>query len=63
MEIAKGIATEIEMGRGGNKEANNFVELKHAFVNYYFNIYNCKKQLNYPNIKSVLFSFKVASLR
>jgi hypothetical protein len=43
METVKGTVLEMEMGRGGGgRTANNFFQLNHAFVNYYFNIYNYK---------------------
>ncbi len=58
METVKGTVLETDMGRGGGglgKDMHSSTIILTSII--------IKQQLNYPNIKSVLSSFNVASLR
>ena len=63
METVKGTVLETDMGRGGGEgwQINSFNLNMHSSTIILTSII-VKQQLNYPNIKSVLSSFKVASL-
>jgi hypothetical protein len=63
METVKGTVLEMDMGRGGEEgwQIISFNLIMHLSTNILTSII-IKQQLNYPNIKSVLSSFKVASL-
>jgi hypothetical protein len=65
METVKGIVLEMDMWRGGRGKGGklfSFNLIMHLSTNILTSMI-IKQQLNYPNIKSVLSSFKVASLR
>ncbi len=66
METVKGTVLETAMGRGGGGgEGQQIISLKlimHLSTIILTSVI-IKQQLNYPNIKSVLSSFNVASLR
>jgi hypothetical protein len=63
METVKGTVPETDMGRGGGRMSNIFFYLNMHWSTIMLTSIIVKQQLNYPNIKSVLSSFKVASLR
>jgi hypothetical protein len=65
METVKGTVLETDMGRGGGGKGGKLFSFNltmHSSTIILTSII-IKQQLNYPNIKSVLSSFKVASLR